>query len=284
MKFKSAALVMLLLSSATAGFLYLGMPSEQVQPNLAMAATITESVIVPISAPVSAVIVPAVVAPEATSSVDNTPSVHTVVIDAGHQTHPNNTLEPIGPGSKTKKPSVSSGASGRVTHKHEYDINLKVALLLRDKLVARGVKVIMIRTTNHVNIPNSKRAKVANDAKADLFIRIHCDGNGNRAVHGFSTLYPGSNRWTKPITAASKTAAKFVQAAALKSSRATDRHTVARTDLAGFNWCRVPVVLVEMGFMSNSAEDRKLATVAYQDKLATGISNGAMSYLNSISR
>jgi N-acetylmuramoyl-L-alanine amidase len=50
--------------------------------------------------------------------------------------------------------------------------------------------------------------------------------------------------------------------------------------LVGFNYSKVPSVFVEMGLMSNAAEDRKLATAAYQDKLAVGMANGIVAYLN----
>jgi N-acetylmuramoyl-L-alanine amidase len=52
-------------------------------------------------------------------------------------------------------------------------------------------------------------------------------------------------------------------------------------DLSGFNWSQVPSVLVEMGLMSNSAEDRKLATASYQEELANGMANGIVKYLKS---
>jgi N-acetylmuramoyl-L-alanine amidase len=51
--------------------------------------------------------------------------------------------------------------------------------------------------------------------------------------------------------------------------------------MAGLNWAKVPSVIVEMGFMSNIAEDRLLATKAYRDKLAAGILDGTMAYLRS---
>jgi len=50
-------------------------------------------------------------------------------------------------------------------------------------------------------------------------------------------------------------------------------------DLSGFNWSTVPTVLVECGFLSNPVEDRLLASPHYQDKLATGIADGVMAYL-----
>lgn len=205
--------------------------------------------------------------------------VYTVVIDAGHQARQNLSPDPIGPHSKKTKPAVASGASGVVTHHPEYAINLQVALRLRTELVKRGVRVVMIRTTNNVNIPNSKRARIANAAHPDLVIHIHCDGIANRSVHGFSTLYPAVNGWTRRIAAASKRAARLLQSASVKATGAASRGTVARGDLTGFNWSTVPTTMVEMGFLSNPGEDRRLGTASYQTRLASGLADGIMQFL-----
>jgi N-acetylmuramoyl-L-alanine amidase len=198
-----------------------------------------------------------------------------VVIDAGHQAQGNNHQEPIGPGSSTTKPAVASGASG------EQKINLQVSLKLRDALQARGVKVIMIRTTEDVNIPNSERALIANRNHADLFIRIHCDDVGGSSAKGLSTQIPASNQWTGPIVAPSRKAGGFIQSAAISATGANSRGLVPRADMTGFNWAKVPTVIVEMGFLSNPSERSKLESGSYQSKLASGISSGVMSYLQS---
>ena len=203
-----------------------------------------------------------------------------VVIDAGHQAIRNTCLEPIGPGSKTLKPAVASGTTGRFTHIPEYRMNLQVALRLRDALVKQGVTVIMVRTSNNVNIANSQRAKIANSAHAALFIRLHGDGNTNSSVHGISVLTPGKNTWTAPIVTRSMAASRLVSREVIKSTKAANRGITPRTDLAGFNWCTVPTVLVEMGFMSNRTEDTLLATSAYQNKLAAGLALGTLQYLS----
>lgn len=206
-------------------------------------------------------------------------SLGIVAIDAGHQAKGDSSLEPIGPGAAEKKPRVTSGTAGVATRVPESEITLAVALKLRDQLQARGVTVVMVRTTQDVNISNSERAQVANEAGADLVIRLHCDGSEDRARTGLSTLVPGRNQWTGPIVAESAVAGRSVHAAVIDATGAVDRGVVQRTDLSGFNWSKVPSVLVEMGFMSNAAEDRRLSTAAYQESLARGMADGAVSYL-----
>ena len=137
----------------------------------------------------------------------------------------------------------------------------------------------MVRKSQNVNISNSKRADIANDAKADLFVRLHCDGNSNRSLTGLSTLVPKSNKWTAPIVAESKKAGVLVHKAVISETRAKDRGVVARSDLSGFNWAKVPTVLVEMGFLSNVSDDVKLEGGAYQQALAVGLAKGIEDYL-----
>ena len=204
-----------------------------------------------------------------------------VVIDPGHQAHGDSSLEPEGPGSSVRKPKVSDGAQGVVTRVPESQVNLEIALKLQKALEARGVTVKMVRTSEKVNISNSQRAAIANNANAALFIRLHCDGIGNSSTHGFSTLVPASNQWTGPIVAQSRKAAGYVHRAAIAATGAGDRGIVSRGDLSGFNWSKVPTILPEMGFLSNPAEDRKLNTPAYQEQLANGMADGIVQYLKS---
>lgn len=204
-----------------------------------------------------------------------------VVIDAGHQAHGDPSLEPVGPGSSQTKPKVSDGASGQYAPHDESEVNLEVALKLERVLKAQGVKVIMVRTSQNVNIANSRRAAIANNAHAALFIRLHCDGISDSSKHGLSTLIPAKNQWTGPIVSKSAKAGRLVQHAALAATGASDAGVVNRGDLSGFNWAKVPTILVEMGFMSNRAEDHNLVSSAYQQKLATGLANGVVQYLKS---
>jgi N-acetylmuramoyl-L-alanine amidase len=202
-----------------------------------------------------------------------------VVIDAGHEATDDPGVEPIGPGSKVTAPKATAGASGSYAPHAESEIDLQVALKLRRELQARGVKVVMVRTSQNVTVSNSQRAAVANKAHATLFIRLHCNAAPNTSKHGFSTIAPPKNPWTKPIVSASAKARTYVSAAALKATGAANSGTASQADLSGFNWSKVPTIVMEMGFVSNSADDKSLTTASYQHKLAVGIASGVVQYL-----
>lgn len=199
-----------------------------------------------------------------------------ICIDPGHQRKQNLGKEPVAPGSKTYKTKVSSGTSGVVTKKPEYKLNLEVAIQLRDELKKKNYQVFMTRTKHDVNLSNIQRAKYCNDKKADLTIRIHADGSTNQNVQGVSVLYP-SGPSTRKVNETSKRASKLMLQEILSATKAKKGYNtglVPRSDLTGFNWSKTPVVLVEMGFMSNPSEDRKLSTKSYQKKLVKGMVNG----------
>ena len=204
-----------------------------------------------------------------------------VVIDPGHQGEGDSTQEPIGPGASETKARVTSGTSGVATGTPESEVNLEIALKLRDSLEARGVTVILVRDSEDVNISNSERAAVANENNADLFIRLHCDGIDDSSVSGFLTLVPGENEWTEDIYAESQRAGDIMHPIIISETGASDRGVVVRNDLSGFNWCDVPCVLFEMGCMSNPDEDMALGSEEYQQALADAMADATVAYLNS---
>ena len=199
-----------------------------------------------------------------------------IVIDAGHQTRAMSATEPIGPGSSQRKAKVTGGASGCVTHLPEYKLNLQVAKKLQKELVNRGYKVIMVRTKNNVRMSNVQRAKVANKYKADAFIRIHANSAGSSSVKGALTIAPASNNryMTKANRKASQKLSKKVLKAMCKTTGAKNRGVMYTNSMTGINWCKVPVTIVEMGFMSNPSEDRKMAKASYHKKIVKGIADG----------
>jgi N-acetylmuramoyl-L-alanine amidase len=209
-----------------------------------------------------------------------------VVLDPGHDLRGNPATEPIGPGSSVRKIKDGGGTHGVRSGLPESELNLRVALRLRTLLERAGLRVVMTRTRNRgASMGNIARARIANRAGAALFLRIHADGSTDRSVRGSHTLHPALRRgWTDDIYATSKRAAGVVQGEIVRALGFPDRGLQERSDFTGFNWADVPVILVELGFMTNPAEDRLLATTAYQRKAAVGLCRGALRYLGRAAR
>jgi N-acetylmuramoyl-L-alanine amidase len=199
-----------------------------------------------------------------------------VCLDPGHGTlaRVGAQREPIGPGSPTLKVKDPGGAPG------EAGVVLDIALRTRTLLAARGLRVAMTRTRGGYAGGNIERARYCTARDASLMLRIHADGSTNRSLRGVHTLYPALRRgWTDDIYAKSVRAARLVQRAVVHSTGAPDLGLQPRSDLTGFNWAGVPVVLVETGFLSNPAEARQLNSATYRARVARGLAAGAAAFV-----
>jgi N-acetylmuramoyl-L-alanine amidase len=204
-----------------------------------------------------------------------------IVVDPGHDKLPNFSLEPIGPRSHTLVIKDNGGVSGIRSGTPSSRINLRIGLKLRDILQKDGYCVTMTRTKQRgVGMGNVARARIANKAHAALFVRIHCDGSGNHSRHGTATLYPALHKgWTDDILPASKNAARVIQQSLATALGSHNLGTSARKNAVGFNWSNVPVVLTEVGFLTNRGEDRLLNRASYQLRAAQGIADGILKFV-----
>ena len=199
-----------------------------------------------------------------------------ICLDPGHGTVPavGRQTEPIGPGSPHLKIKDGGGAPG------EAAVALAVALRTRALLERDGYRVVMTRTGSGYPGGNIARARFCNGRHAALMLRIHADGSTDASRHGVHTLYPALRRgWTDDVYRGSLLAARKVQAAVVRHTGARDIGLVSRSDLTGFNWADVPVVLVEAGFMTNPRERRLLESPSYQLKVARGLAAGAKAFV-----
>ena len=193
-----------------------------------------------------------------------------VCLDPGHGVTTASKQEAVSPLSDQTKPAYVSGASGKQIS--ESELNLQAAFRLRDQLESMGATVILTRETVEATVSNIERAQIANDAGADLCIRIHADGIDNPSVHGVSVLIPtGKLLGTPSIEAPSAALGELMVNAVAAQTGAKNRGTTERSDLTGFNWSEVPCVLLEMGFLSNPDEETAMMNPAYQDKIAAGV-------------
>lgn len=216
----------------------------------------------------------------------------TIVIDAGH-------------GGK------DPGAVGYRGTK-EKDIALDVAKRLEKKLTKNmDIKVVMTRDED-VFLRLSERTKIANENNGSLFISIHTNAAEDRRASGFETFLIGLNKNEYAAKVAARenavlelegksgqelTGEDLIQATIAQAAFASSSETFADmvqkeikkrvqsrdrgVKQAGFvvlARASMPNVLVELGFISNPAEEKKLRSPQYRDQLATAIYRAVQQY------
>lgn len=202
----------------------------------------------------------------------------TICVDAGHGIADYSKVEAEAPNSQETKPAFAAGTRG--INQTEEQLNLKVAKKVEQKLKELGADVYMTRTEAKTDMSNIDRAEFANRLNADITIRIHADGSSNKNTRGISMLVPSNDYINNAdLVEKSERAGKLILEEVIAQTGAVNRGIIKRSDLTGFNWSKVPVVLIEMGFMTNPEEDRLLESDEYQNKIAQGIVNGTIKYL-----
>ncbi|MGX9135325.1 N-acetylmuramoyl-L-alanine amidase family protein [Rummeliibacillus sp. JY-2-4R] len=203
-----------------------------------------------------------------------------ITIDPGHQMKANIGQEPVAPKATETKYKATVGSMGIVTRKPEYAITLEASKMLEKTLEKKGYQVVLTRNTNNVDLSNLERAKIANKNKSALFIRVHADGAENINAKGFSIIAPSKNNpYTSDVFKESQKASKTIVQNVGKEFLLYQNGISYRSDLSGFNWSKVPVILVELGYVTNPVDDQNLSNKKYLGKLTSTIAKGVDKYL-----
>lgn len=201
----------------------------------------------------------------------------TICIDPGHPSE-------VGPGTRGKK----------ITEMRAVWL---VGQKLERRLKARGMKVVMTKSREKEKVTNRRRAEIANQAQADLMIRLHCDAQSGR---GFATYYPdragraqGRTGPSPEVLRQSKLAATAFHSEAARVLRGhlpvlglyTDRRTkigAQQGALTGSIFSEVPVLLVELVVLTHPQDEAFILTDAGQEKLAEALEMGILKALAAV--
>ena len=204
---------------------------------------------------------------------------HTVAIDAGHQAKANTSKEPIGPSSSTMKAKMPEGSVGTASGVPEYEVTLAVAKKLETELTNRGYHVVMIRTSNDVNMSSAERSVAANQSGADILIRLHADSMDNSGVYGaLATCMTAQNPYNASLHDKSYNLSKKIVDTVCGTTGTKNRGVQETDSSSDINWCEIPVCVLEMGFLSNPDEDTWLQDDGYRGKIASGIAGAVDAY------
>jgi N-acetylmuramoyl-L-alanine amidase len=194
----------------------------------------------------------------------------------------------------------------------EKNLVLDVARRLVKRLSAQGLGVVMTRDADAF-VPLEERTRIANDAAADLFVSIHANASSLRGVHGIETFFASLEATDESARALAQrenlafgaTAARAGEgdpllailgdllatehlADAQEFARMTQRRLataeasrsrgVKQAPFVVLMGVHMPAVLVEVGFLTNSAEEGRLVGERERERIAGGLADAVAAF------
>ncbi|MBM7691882.1 N-acetylmuramoyl-L-alanine amidase [Peribacillus deserti] len=172
-----------------------------------------------------------------------------IIIDPGHGGRDNGT----------------TGTQGNL----EKNITLRTALLLYDKLKAAGANAILTRNTD-TYISLESRVRLSHQYNADAFLSIHYDGSAENNASGITTYY---------LHGYQESLAKELHHSLSGLVKLTDRGT-RQGDYHVLRENKRSAALLELGYLSNPAEEQTIVSGKYQEEAAAALYNGLAYYFN----
>ena len=157
----------------------------------------------------------------------------------------------------------------------EKNITLQISLRLREILEAAGAKVVMTRDKD-VDVNLYDRPYLANDINADLFVSIHNDSFTSES-RGTSTYYHMSDSSSRALANCVQQA--IVAVSGVPSKGALSDGILYNSGLAVLRASKMPAILVEVAYISNTQDRRHLIDGSFQQRVAQAISDGLRQYV-----
>jgi N-acetylmuramoyl-L-alanine amidase len=176
-----------------------------------------------------------------------------VVVDAGHG-------------------GTDPGTYSQGEEHYEKEINLSIVLYLQELLDKEDIKVYYTRTSDKTVYLNP-RVFFANDVEADFFISVHCNGNESSEPSGGEVLY---NDITLDNGFSSKQLAQICLEELTNVIHKVNRGLVKEEDVVIVKKAKMPMALLEVGFMSNPDEMEFLLKESNRRDIAKGIHKAIM--------
>lgn len=181
-----------------------------------------------------------------------------VVVDAGHGGH-------------------DSGAKSPAKDAFEKNLTLKIAKELAERLAKEGATVIMTRKSD-VFIELKERAQIANRNRADFFISCHINSSAKaNGTSGGMTFYHKSSAVGQVLAECIQS--EIAKVSKLKSHGAWSDGRIYDTGFSVLRNSTMPGVLIEFGFINNSADRKRMVTADFQSDVAGAVVKGLKVYL-----
>jgi N-acetylmuramoyl-L-alanine amidase len=212
-----------------------------------------------------------------------------IAIDAGHNggnfAHSAEINQLVDAGNGVTKACDTSGTASNDGYA-EYEFTLSVATDLQAQLEAQGATVVMTRNDSSGWGPCiTQRAKIGNDANADIAISIHGDGNNAAGTRGFHVLVPQSTSENSAIVAPSNRFGTLLRDSFLTTGMPVSNYLgtngiMPRSDLGQLNLSTVPKVFIECGNMHNDTDASMMQSDEFQQSAAAAIEAAILQFLS----
>jgi N-acetylmuramoyl-L-alanine amidase len=196
----------------------------------------------------------------------------------------------VDPGHPSENGAGCTGAHGTKEYKITWVVGQRLAKLLRDA----GATVVLTKSSEGQTVTNRRRAEIANEARVDLAVRLHCDSGGSS---GFAFYYPDRQGTVQGVTGPSESVRRRSKLAAygvypqMKEKLAgylpgRGLHGDSETDIGGRQgaltgsiFSHVPVFTIEMCMLTRAADEEFISSSSGKWKMAGSIKAGIVAYL-----